>query len=81
MVPRRLPERVDDVDRLFYWCWSEVAQHIPDANPSSSSGSECDAVSCPRSPRHLGLSLDGAWIVSGLPTRFLTVALEEAEGV
>ena len=50
----------------FFWSWSEVAQNPPDAQPSSSSGSECDAVLGPRQPGlGQGWSLDGALMVSG----------------
>ena len=64
-VPRRLPGQIDHVYRLFYWCWSDVAQNLPDARPSSNSGNECGAVSGPRSPSPPGWSLDGALMVSG----------------
>ena len=65
---RRLPDQSDDVDRfvVLYRCWSEVAQRLPDAQPSSSSGNVCDAVLGTRQPGlGQGWSLDGALMASG----------------
>jgi hypothetical protein len=53
------------IDYLLVFVGS-CQKHLPDANPSSSSGSECDAVLGPRQPGlGQGWSLDGALMVSG----------------
>ena len=55
MIMKEMTTMADD----FYWCW-------PDAQPSSSCGSECDAVLGHRPPGlGQGWSLDGALMVSG----------------
>ena len=42
IVPRRLPDQSDDVERCFFKKKLVlVAQDLPDANPSSNSGREC----------------------------------------
>ena len=45
---------------LFYWCWSEVAKSLPGAQPSSSSGSELEAVFV---PRQQAWARGGPWMV------------------